>query len=263
MHCLCKLRNQGEKMKYEIKLDVFEGPFDLLYHLIEKNEIDIYNIPIAKITTQYLEYLNHMQELDMELASEFILMAATLIEIKSKMMLPNKKMEQIEFDINGLDPRRDLVVKLLEYKKYKNISDHLQSRQDIFGKFHFKPQDQLEEYIDFSNMKKEPLSLDETILINAVKRVISKASRIDNKRKKFFQELKRDTYTIENKIEYIQKALVESNNINFSSLFDDELTRLEIVVTFLALLELLKLKEIKICQEGNFDDILITKNSEV
>lgn len=250
-------------MKYEIKLDVFEGPFDLLYHLIEKNEIDIYNIPIAEVTTQYLEYLSMMQELDMEYASEFILMAATLIEIKSKMMLPNTKQEQIEFDINGMDPRRDLVQKLLEYKKYKDISNHLFSRQDIFGKFHFKPQDQLEEYIDFDNMEKEELSLDESLLISAVKRVISKASRIDNKRKKFFRELKRDMYTVEDKITYIKGHLIDNDRIMFSSLFDDELTRLEIVVTFLALLELLKLKQIKITQQQNFDDILINRNSEV
>lgn len=246
-------------MKYEIKLDVFEGPFDLLYHLIEKNEIDIYNIPIAKITVQYIDYINKMQVLDMELASEFILMAATLIEIKSKMMLPNKKSEQLEFDINGLDPRRDLVMKLLEYKKYKNVSDHLQSRQDIFGKLHFKPQEQLEEYIDFANVEKEELSLDESLLINAVKRVIAKASRIDGKRKKFFKELKRDTYTVEQKVDRIKTTLEGKKSILFSSLFEDELTRLEIVVTFLALLELLKLKEISIAQENNFDDISIIK----
>lgn len=245
-------------MEYEIKLDTFEGPFDLLFHLIEKNEIDIYNIPISEITEQYLKYINQMKDLDMEVASEFLVMAATLLEIKSKMLLPNPVEEQLEFDVNGLDPRRDLVVKLIEYKKYKNIADFLKQREDKYGKIHFKSQEQLEEFIDKDIVvETEEMSLEEEVLMKAVKRLIQKAEKMDMHRKQFFQELKRDMYTVEDKITLLKGELEKEKKVQFVKLFKEDCPRLEIVVTFLALLELLKLKVINIKQDKIFDDIII------
>jgi len=244
-------------MDYEIKLDTFEGPFDLLFHLIEKNEIDIYNIPISEITEQYLKYINQMKDLDMEVASEFLVMAATLLEIKSKMLLPNPVEEQLEFDVQGLDPRRDLVVKLIEYKKYKNIAEFLKKREDIYGKVYFKSQEQLEEFIDKDIDLKTELSLEEELLRKAVKRLVQKAEKLDKHRKQFFKELKRDMFTVEDKITLLKEKLEREEKIQFISLFKENCPRLEIVVTFLALLELLKLKIINIKQDNIFDEIII------
>ncbi|MDK2919098.1 MAG: segregation and condensation protein [Candidatus Petromonas sp.] len=244
-------------MDYKIKLETFEGPFDLLFHLIEKNEIDIYNIPISKITSQYLDYVDKIKELDMEIASEFLVMAATLLEIKSKMLLPNPVEEQLEFDVKGVDPRRDLVMKLIEYKKYKDIAELLKHREEVYGKVHFKPQDDLEEYVDRHKYKMVNLKMEEEILIKAVKKVLNKASRMDNNRKKFFKELKREVYTVDNKINLIKERLNKSNCVNFLDLVNTNCSKLEIIVTFLALLELLKLKVITIKQESLFEDIYI------
>ena len=117
-------------MSYTVKLEVFEGPFDLLVHLIEKAKVDIYNIPIAKITEQYLEYLEGFTTFDLEIASEFLVMAASLIEIKSKMLLPDKNDEQLSMDIVEEDPRQDLVKRLLEYKKFKNAAEEFKKREE-------------------------------------------------------------------------------------------------------------------------------------
>ncbi|SHJ48362.1 segregation and condensation protein A [Paramaledivibacter caminithermalis] len=244
-------------MDYEVKLEAFEGPFDLLFHLIEKNEIDIYNIPISQITDQYLDYLNQMKYLDMEVASEFLVMAATLLEIKSKTLLPNPVEEQLEFDMQGMDPRRDLVIKLIEYKKYKNIANFLKDREDIYGKVYFKAQDDLEKFVNEDIVEKKELDLKEELLINAVKRVMNKISKLDMNRKKFFRELKRDIYTVEDKISFLKSRIEEEKIIKFHTLFNGECCRLEVVVTFLALLELLKLKIINIRQDKVFDEIYL------
>jgi segregation and condensation protein A len=244
-------------MNYEVKLEAFEGPFDLLFHLIEKNEIDIYNIPISDVTEQYIKYINQMKYLDMEVASEFLLMAATLLEIKSKMLLPNPIEEQLEFDLQGMDPRRDLVIKLIEYKKYKNIAGFLKDREDTYGKSYFKSQEQLEEYINKDLVEKTELNLEEEILIKAVKRTLQRISKLDMHRKKFFKELKRDMYTVEDKISLLKSKLDKDKSLKFIDLFNEDCCRLEIVVTFLALLELLKLKAINIKQDDIFDDIYV------
>ncbi|SKC72731.1 segregation and condensation protein A [Maledivibacter halophilus] len=248
-------------MNYEVKLEAFEGPFDLLFHLIEKNEIDIYNIPISEVTEQYLNYLSQMKNLDMEVASEFLVMAATLLEIKSKMLLPNPIEEQLEFDIQGLDPRRDLVIKLIEYKKYKNIAEYFKHREDKYGKVHFKSQEQLEDFINKDMIKKTDLNLKEEVLIKSVNRVLQKINKMDINRKRFFKELKRDIYTVEDKISLLKSKLEKNENIKFDDLFNENNCRLEIVVTFLAVLELLKLKVIDIKQDNLFDEIYIFKSA--
>lgn len=246
-------------MSYNVKLETFEGPFDLLFHLIEKSEIDIYNIPISDITEQYLAYIERMQSLDMELASEFLVMAATLLEIKSRMLLPNPVEEQLEFDLQGVDPRRDLVLKLIEYKKFKSIAQFLKDREEVYGKVFFKNQEDLVDYINKDKIKTISTTMEEEVLINAIKKLLSKPSKIDNNRKQFFKELKRDIFTVEDKIKLFKRRLEESKSIRFFDLFNRDTCRLEIVVTFLALLELLKLKVISIKQDNLFDEIIIYK----
>ncbi|WIF94736.1 segregation and condensation protein A [Caminicella sporogenes] len=246
-------------MSYNVKLKTFEGPFDLLFHLIEKSEIDIYNIPISDITNQYLSYINKMKSLDMEVASEFLVMAATLLEIKSKMLLPNGEEEQLEFDVKGVDPRKDLVIKLIEYKKFKNIAEYFKSREEVYGKVFFKNQDDLESYINKDKIKLVNMSMEEKLLVNAIKKVLSKTNKIDKNRRQFFKELKREIYTVEDKINLFQKKLEKVENIKFYELFDKNTSRLEIIVTFLALLELLKLKKISVKQDKLFDEIIIFK----
>ncbi|RKD27686.1 condensin subunit ScpA [Caminicella sporogenes DSM 14501] len=246
-------------MSYNVKLKTFEGPFDLLFHLIEKSEIDIYNIPISDITNQYLSYINKMKSLDMEVASEFLVMAATLLEIKSKMLLPNAEEEQLEFDVKGVDPRKDLVIKLIEYKKFKNIAEYFKSREEVYGKVFFKNQDDLESYINKDKIKLVNMSMEEKLLVNAIKKVLSKTNKIDKNRRQFFKELKREIYTVEDKINLFQKKLEKVESIKFYELFDKNTSRLEIIVTFLALLELLKLKKISVKQDKLFDEIIIFK----
>ncbi len=247
-------------MSYEIKLETFEGPLDLLFHLIEKNEIDIYNIPISEITDQYLEYIDRIQSLDMEVASEFLVMAATLLEIKSRMLLPNPVEEQLQFEVDGVDPRRDLIMKLIEYKKYKNAAEFLKDRENEYGKVYFKPQEQLEEYINKKEIIKD-IKLEEQILVDAINRLLKKMNKIDNNRKQFFKELKREVYTVDEKINLINDLLNSRNKIYFEELFNTKTTRLEIVVTFLAILELLKLKKVNIKQTVTFGEIVILRVS--
>lgn len=244
-------------MSYKVKLESFEGPLDLLFHLIEKNEIDIYNIPISDITNQYLDYINEMHKFDMDVASEFLVMAATLLEIKSRMLLPNPVEEQLEFDVQGLDPRKDLVLKLIEYKKYKNVANYLKEREEIFGKTHFKQQDNIEEFIGKIDYKDKDNAMEKELLVNAMNRIFKKLSKIDKSRKEFFKELKRDIFTVEKKIEILIEKVKIEKEIKFLNLFNGVNSKMEVIVTFLALLELLKLKKISIKQEGQFSDIYI------
>lgn len=249
-------------MSYEVKLETFEGPLDLLYHLIEKNEIDIYNIPISEVTDQYIQYLDNLQKFDMEMASEFLVMAATLLEIKSRMLLPNPIEEQIEFDVQGVDPRRDLVLKLIEYKKYKIIADYFKQREELYGRVHFKEQDNIEDFINKIDYKESDITLDIDVLISSVQRVLKKLKRLDENRKSFFQELKRDIYTVEEKVELLKKKVQSKTIVSFNKLFSQDSCKLEVIVTFLALLELLKLKEIEIKQDYIFGDILIYQSQK-
>ncbi len=244
-------------MSYKVKLESFEGPLDLLFHLIEKNEIDIYNIPISDITNQYIEYINDMNEFDMDIASEFLVMAATLLEVKSKMLLPNLAEEQLEFDVQGVDPRKDLVLKLIEYKKYKNVADYLKQREEIYGKTHFKCQDSIEEFVNKIDYKDLNDNLEKDLLVTAINKVFNKLNKIDTNRKEFFKELKRDIYTVEEKIEMLNIKVKTEEKISFLDLFNNNNCKLEIIVTFLALLELLKLKTISIQQDNQFSDIYI------
>lgn len=234
-----------KKVVFPVKLEVFEGPLDLLLFLIRKNEIDIYDIPIALITRQYLEYIELMKELDLDLASEFILMAAILIRIKVKMLLPRDEIEEEE------DPREELVSALLEYKKYKEAALNLRGKEEQEQVFFPRS--------DFSFVDKdesvEPLKdADLFDLLMAFKKVL------DNQPRESFHSIEFQKVDLEQRIQYILDYLADKEKVSFEELFEDNPVRLVLVVTFMAILELIRLHEIRVMQRKHFSRIFILKN---
>lgn len=242
-------------MSYNVKLETFEGPFDLLFHLIEKSKVDIYDIPIANIAQQYIEYIENMKKFDLEVTSEFLIMAATLMEIKSKMLLPNKQEKQLEIDLEE-DPRQELVSKLLEYKKYKQVALEFKERENINKKIFYKQQSQLDQFVKYD--ENNIIDIDMGILLNAFKKLLKKRKKV-NESPVHFNEIKREEITIENRIEHIKKRLYEEDSLEFEELFSQSFSKSEIVVTFLAILELMKLKFIKVQQTKVFGHIFLNK----
>ncbi len=240
-------------MSYKLKLDIFEGPLDLLLYLIKKDEINIYDIPIAKVTEQYLQYLELMKLLDLEVVGEFLVMAATLIQIKSKMLLPPDPNEVKEEE--ELDPRDELVKRLLEYQKFKEIAQELRKketgRQDVFTRISSVPKE------------KEPAEGDEVYFEASLFDLISAFSKAlrDVPREVFYEVIK-DEFTVESKIHDILHQLLLSPEIKLSGLFEAAKNKIEIIASFLAILELIRLKEIIIVQKHLFGDIAIFRNKE-
>jgi len=244
-------------MSYHIRLQQFEGPLDLLLHLIEKAKIDIQEIFVSEVTEQYLEYLRQMEELDMEVASEFILMAATLIEIKSRSLLPKRKKEMDADLTDGMeDAEEKLIQHLMEYKKYKEASEKFKQRENVFSKVYFKLPEEVFE--DDHPVVLTGLTMEG--LLAAFEKVLN--------RKKISMEISepkqilRDKFTIQNKIEQIKRALDRKKSIVFQELFKEDTTRIEIIVSFIALLELLKQNYVRVVQKDLFGDIYIIKKGE-
>ena len=240
-------------MKYKIVLESFEGPMDLLLHLIDKAEIDIYDIPINEITEQYIQYIREMEHLDLEVTSEFLVMAATLLEIKSKMLLPSTKTEVEQLEMEEVDPRLELVQKLVEYKKYKSVSQELQHFEQIQKKVYYKPKEDLSVFTEEEEI--EEMDLNE--LVKALNDLLKK-----NKNTPIsinMDEIQKEEYTLEESMEKIKIELEEKGKIKFSDLFDINSSRNEIVTVFLSILELIRTKYIRIFQEDNFSEIIISK----
>lgn len=227
---------------YQVKLPIFEGPFDLLLHLIKKEKINIYDIPIAKITNQYLEYLSLMEVLDLEVASEFLVIAALLLSIKSKMLLPKPTIETEEEEKIEEDPRLELAKRLIEYKKYKEASSKLEQRLSFFHEIYTRPYE----------LEKEEAELVECDLFELVK-----AFQKILKEKEGKIEILLDDTSIEEKMEYLQKLLQTQEKICFFSLFKDTQKKMDVIVTFLALLELIRLKKVYVRQHKLFSKIWI------
>lgn len=237
---------------YTIKIQNFEGPFDLLFHLIEKNQFNIYDIPISDITDQYMDYLSQMQELDLDIASEFLVMAATLLHIKSKLLLPDKK-EKIEDEI---DPKEDLIIRLIEYKKYKDFSHILKEREAIWGQAFYKEP----ELIEFK-FTDEILELSDTelkrVYFNLLKENSKKINKDTGEMKKIIQHEK---ISLKSKMNEILKVLLSRTFIQFSEMFSlKRKSKVEVVTGFLAILELAKVKKIKILQKKQFSKILLIR----
>jgi len=228
---------------YRVKLDVFEGPLDLLLHLIRRNEVDIYDIPIAEITQQYLDMLDLMKALNLDIAGEFLVMAATLTHIKSKMLLPAPSDGEEEEE--GEDPRKELVNRLLEYERFKEAARLMEGR-DILEKDVFirKPIEDDEEELELSLFE----------LIEALQEVLRRSSH------ELIHEITLERISIEEKITEILDTLSRyGGKLDFKSLFEGEPTREAIIVTFLAVLELMKMRMIRVYQRRAFHPIEIRK----
>ncbi|MBI5886971.1 MAG: segregation/condensation protein A [Deltaproteobacteria bacterium] len=218
-------------MAYNVKLDIFEGPLDLLLHLIKKNEVDIYDIPIAFITEQYLEYIEIIKEMNLDIAGEFLVVAATLVHIKSKMLLPVDEDAVAEED-EGVDPRAELVARLLEYQRYREAAVELNGRlllgRDVFGKGAPVPLDGLEDEAGYKNV-----SVFE--LMEALKGVLARAPA------ERIVDMAHERFRIADKINSIMESLATGKSMTFTELFRPGASRSEIIVTFLAILEIAKL----------------------
>lgn len=248
-------------MGIPVKLQVFEGPLDLLLHLIDKNKIDIYDIPIVEITNQYMEYIQAMEKEDLNIMSEFLVMAATLLDIKCKMLLPKEVNEEGEEE----DPRQELVEQLLEYKMYKYMSYELRDRQMDGEQVLYKDPSIPNEVLEYV----EPVDLDELLgdltlakLNRIFKEVMKKqVDKIDPVRSKF-GKIEKEEVTLPDRLAYVSEYARTHSRFSFRSLLEQQTSRTQIVVTFLAVLQLMKEGVILIRQEHAFDDILILSRIE-
>lgn len=248
-------------MGIPVKLQVFEGPLDLLLHLIEKNKIDIYDIPIVEITNQYMEYIKAMQKEDLNIMSEFLVMAATLLDIKCRMLLPKEVNEEGEEE----DPRQELVEQLLEYKMYKFMSYELKDRELDGDRVMYKSAtipDEVKGYVP-------PVNLDELlgdltlVQLNRIFKEVMKRqeSKVDPVRSKF-GKIEKEEVTLPDKLDYVTKYARSHRKFGFRALLKKQSSKVQVVVTFLAILQLMKEGVIFIEQDQPFDEIMITSKVE-
>ena len=246
-------------MAIPVKLEVFEGPLDLLLHLIDKNKIDIYDIPIVEITEQYLEYIRAMQTEDMNVMSEFLLMAATLLDIKCKMLLPKEVNEDGEEE----DPRAELVQRLLEYKMYKFMSFELRDKQVDAGRYLFLEQKLPKEVESY----RQPIDYEQLIgemnlqkLQDIFKSIVKKQEDKIDPIRSTYGNIEKDEIDMDAKTGYIEEYIKSHKQFSFRKLLEKQHSKMEVIVTFLVILEMMKVGKISIAQENIFDDIIITSN---
>lgn len=245
-------------MQYNVKIDAFEGPLDLLLHLINHLEIDIYDIPMAEITEQYLNYIHTMKELQLDVASEFLVMAATLLAIKSKMLLPVHDSEVLEEDLlleTEEDPREELVEQLIEYRKYKEVAEEFKTLEKERGLIFTKPPSDMAEYAKDVELE-QPASLHVSLydMIGALQKLL----RRKKLQKPMLTKITRQEIPIEQRMNDIMHKLKKTTHrMRFDDLFPVS-NKEYIVVTFLAVLELMKRREITVIQEDNFADIFVS-----
>lgn len=235
-------------MEYKVKFEVFEGPLDLLLYLIKKEEVDIYEVNLTKLATQFIEYLQLMKMLDIDIAGEFIVMAATLMYIKSKELLPKDQQVKADQEEDDDDPRWELIKQLIEYKKFKDAAARLQrleiEQENIYPRLGIRAE------IEAAPLKRQEASIFDllTALNNIIKRLNATVA---------IGEIEEEKFTVSDKIEYILKVIGETESVKFSTLFQSTASRAEIIATFLALLELIRLKQVVACQTEDFGEIEI------
>jgi segregation and condensation protein A len=236
---------------YKVKFEVFEGPLDLLLYLIKKEEVDIYEVNLTKLATQFIEYIEMMREFDLEIAGEFLVMASTLMYIKSRELLPVDQRIEVEGEEEGEDPRWELIRQLVEYKKFKDAAAQLQAlevrQEGVFPRVPGKL-----EFAEEAPAAKPDVSIFD--LLNAVNGVLQRFQKRDGTR-----EIFEDKWTVSEKIEYIVRVVISREGVRFSELFEDATSRSEVVCTFLALLELIRLKQLVCAQGSEFSEIEIRR----
>ena len=243
-------------MAISVKLNVFEGPLDLLLHLIDKNKIDIYDIPIVEITDQYMEYIHAMEKEDLGVMSEFMVMAATLLDIKCRMLLPKEVNEEGEEE----DPRAELVQKLLEYKMYKYMSYELRDKMDEAAGVYFRKADIPEEVLEYREPV-DPAELLEGLTLeklNAIYQSIIRRQddRVDPIRSQFGR-IEKEEVSLSEKMLEMKEFAKNHRKFSFKDLLKKQCSKVQVIVTFLSVLELIKMGHIRVMQEEIFDDIHI------
>ncbi len=243
-----------ETNKYAIKIDNFEGPLDLLCHLIDKNKMDIYDIKINEIADQYIEYLNQMEEMNLEIASEFLIMASTLIYLKSKSLLP--KQEEAEEELT----EEELIQRIIEYKKYKEIIKKLKVNYEENSKIYLGSQEKIE--LPKKQIEKE---YEKDLLPNLYKNLLERNKAKVNKNAENIEKIAiTDNYTVASKVKEMFKALIKNNKFVFNKLFSlKEHNKQEVVTAFSGLLEMSKRDKVNTKQEELFDDILVEKKKKI
>lgn len=243
-------------MGINVKLQAFEGPLDLLLHLIDKNKVNIYDIPIAMITDQYMEYISQMKKEDLDVVSEFLVMAATLLDIKSRMLLP----KEVDEDGNEEDPRAELVEKLIEYKLFKAMSMQLKDRQIDAVKTYYKTPDIPKEIAEY----KPPVNLDEIVAdttlvqLNLIFQDVMKRKedKIDPVRSKF-GKIEKEEVSMSERLVYIKDFLNVNKKFAFRDMLEESSSKVTVIVTFLVILELIKTGFVTVSQEDREHDIYI------
>jgi segregation and condensation protein A len=238
--------------EYKVQFEVFEGPLDLLLYLIKKEEVDIYEVNLTKLATQFITYIDLMREFDLEVAGEFLVMASTLMYIKSRELLPVDQQVVVEGEEEGEDPRWELIRQLVEYKKFKDAAVQLQTfearQENIFPRLPGKL-----EFESFTPVVKPDVSIFD--LLNAVNGVLQRFKKREGDARDIFE----DKWTVSEKIEFILKILAERGSVRFAELFESAANRSEVICTFLALLELIRLKQLICVQPEPFAEIEISR----
>ena len=240
------------KDDYNISLEIFEGPLDLLLYLIKKEEVDIHDIPIEKITVQYLEYLNLMKILDLNIAGDFIVMSSTLMLIKSRMLLPSA--EQADAQEDEEDPRWDLVQQLVEDKKFKDVADHLEELEKNMDDVFIRESD----HAQLGNTTNIDLKD-----ANVFDLLTAFSDALENVNEEDLVEIFADEYSVSQKIDFVKESLQITKKLNVTDLFCGMTSRNEIICTFLAILELMKSNEIIALQDSSFDSIFVKSTKKL
>ncbi len=241
-------------MKYKVRLDVFEGPFDLLVYLIERSKMNIYDIQISEITNQYLEYIKEAKEMDIELAQDFMVLAAELIQIKTRMLLPAEKV-QVGDEVVVEDPRADLVQRILEYKQFKEMGLFLEQQAEVTSHIHEKPAEDLDAYM---GEPEEIIKGSMGEFAQAFMQFILKKQRLEEMHK-IYERIERQKMTMENRITQIADILGKKKTAKFSELIENDNTNFNKVITFMSILELLRERSITAEQKKRYGDITIRK----
>jgi segregation and condensation protein A len=249
-------------MSLNIKIENFEGPFDLLLHLIKKNKMDISDIKIYEITNQYLEYIHAMEEMDLEITSEFIVIAATLIEIKSKLLLPKHKDDENAVDSEEKDPRKELIDKLIQYRKFKEAALFLKEREQGTGRIFSKKPEIIEEKKKNIDPKDFLKGVSILKLYELYNNLLTIYGNKINRSNVINKEIPIDKFKIEDKMDYLRENIQIGRKVLFSNIINQCTSKIEVVVTFLALLELMKLKCIIVIQEQSFTEIYVERINE-
>ncbi len=239
--------------EYKVQFEVFEGPLDLLLYLIKKEEVDIYEVNQTKLATQFIEYVELMRQFDLDVAGEFLVMASTLMYIKSRELLPVEQQVVVEGEEDGEDPRWELIRQLVEYKKFKDAAAKLQvlelRQESIYPRLPGKL-----EFVAETPLAKTPVSIFD--LLNAVNAVLKRIAAKEAGTREIFE----DKWSVSEKIELVLKVIVERTHVRFSELFENAANRWEVICTFLALLELIRLKQLACTQPEAFDEIEIIRS---